>query len=246
MIKNITIFGMITFLIFISTKAYANAFIPTMVSANAVWLLVLPLVVAVEGSLMAYWKWEKPYKYALFGNLWSMLAALPVGFGLSILGNYISKDIATADSARHLLAQTLLYGQVSTPSYGYISGGSSNGGIILAALLFIGICWVLTFVVEALYYRKKNPNLSKANVYRRTAMVNIASYCLLIALWLPYSYQAAKSEEGFMKSHCAEAGGWGRNCLEILAKYPEIKQQRLRSCESHGIKEDICLKGGYR
>lgn len=246
MIKNMTIFGMVTFLIVISTKAYANAFIPTMVSANVVWLLILPLVVAVEGSLMAYWKWEKPYKHAFFGNLWSMLAALPVGFGLSILGNYISKDAATADSARYMLAQILLYGQVTTPSYGSISDGSSYSGIILAALLFIGICWILTFVVEALYYGKKNPNLPKANVYRRTAIVNIISYCLLIALWLPYSYQAANSEEEFMKQHCAEAGGWGRDCPKILAKYPEIKQQRLRSCESRGIKEDICLKGGFR
>jgi hypothetical protein len=195
---------------------------------------------------MAYWRWEKPYKHALIGNLWSMLAALPLGFGLSILGSYISKKPSLADSSKYILAQILLYGQVTTPSYGSISAGSGYSGIILAALLFIGICWLLTFVVEALYYSKKNPNIPKSNVFLRTALVNIVSYSLLIALWLPYSYQAAKSEEGFMKHHCAEAGGWGRDCPKILEKYPEIKQQRLKSCERRGIEEGTCLKGGFR
>ncbi len=243
--KKITIIGIFAILMFISKAAYADAFIPTMVSANVLWLLALPLVVAVEGLIMVHWKWQRPFKNALIGNLLSMLAALPIGFGLSIFGGYISNKSAHADSARYLLAQTFLYGQLPAPSYGFIDN-YGHAGIYLAALLFMGICWLLTFVVEGYYYGKKNPSLPKAKVYRNTAIVNIISYCLLIALWIPYSYHDAKSEEGFMKQHCAEAGAWGRDCPKVLAKYPEIKQQRLRSCERRGITEDVCLKGGFR
>jgi hypothetical protein len=72
-----------------STSAFANAFIPTMISANVVWLFVLAPIVAIEGWLMARWEWERPYKSALNGNLVSMLAALPFGVLLSMAGGYL-------------------------------------------------------------------------------------------------------------------------------------------------------------
>lgn len=179
--------------------ANADAFIPTMISANLLWLCALPLVVVVEGRFMAHWNWQEPYKNALRGNLWSMLAALPLGVGLSILGGYLSsKDAQTTlafipDAARHLLAQTFLYGQLPAPSYGFIAG-FGEAGIFLAALLFIGICWLLIFGVEGYYYGKKNPLLPKGKVCGFTAIVNLISYALLLAMWLPYSYYSASSD----------------------------------------------------
>ena len=58
MLKKITIICIFAILMFISKAAYADAFMPTMVSANVLWLLALPLVVAVEGLIMAHWKWQ--------------------------------------------------------------------------------------------------------------------------------------------------------------------------------------------
>lgn len=73
--------------------AHADAFLPTMISANVLWVLALPLVVAVEGWVMTRWQWQQPHKNALKGNLLSMLAALPIGVGLSILGRYLSSTV---------------------------------------------------------------------------------------------------------------------------------------------------------
>jgi len=234
-------------LVMFPVVANADAFIPTMISANLLWIFALPLVVAVEGWFMARWNWQEPYKNALRGNLWSMLAALPLGVGLSILGGYLSSKDAQItlafipETARHLLAQTFLYGQLPAPSYGFIAG-IGEAGIFLAALLFVGICWLLTFGVEGYYYGKKNPLLPRGKVYGFTAIVNLISYSLLLALWLPYSYYAASSDQNFQRRICAQSSSWSSRCSDILARFPDVKEKRLGECHRRGIQEDRCLE----
>lgn len=181
-----------------SACALANGFIPTMISANVVWFLALAPIVAIEGWFMAGWEWERPYRYALMGNLVSMAAALPFGILLSLAGGYLASADAKAafpylaDSTRFFLAQALLYGDTPVPSRGFIAD-SGMAGIFLAALIFIGFCWLLTFAVEGYYYARKNPSRPRLEVFRRTALANVASYCFLLALWLPYSFYCARN-----------------------------------------------------
>ena len=230
----------------LSTVACANAFIPTMLSANVVWLFVLATVVLIEGWFMARWKWSEPYKHALGGNVLSMLAALPFGVLLSMAGRYLVS--AEAESAfpylsgpvRFFLAQALFYGQMPAPSYGFIVGWS-KAGIFLAALIFIGLCWMLTFAVEGYYYSRKNPSRPRKEIFLRTAVANIASYCFLIALWLPYSYYSASSSQNFEREVCASPSYWSSRCTNIWEKFPETRERRLAACSNRQILEDPCL-----
>jgi hypothetical protein len=202
-------------------SALADGFLPTMISANALWVVALPLVVAVEGWFMVRWKWEEPYKNSLRGNLLSMFAALPIGIALSVLGWYLVSNDGQATlgfiptSARELLGQTFLYGQLPAPSYGFIDE-AGNAGIYLAALLFMGICLLLTFGVESYYYRKKNPQLSRGTVFCQTAIANLISYLLLFALWIPYSYHSASAADDFWQDFCRRGSGWSSACTKIL------------------------------
>lgn len=164
----------------LSDAAQADAFVPTMISANILWFFVLPVIVALEGWLMARQKWQEPYWTALKGNLWSMAAALPLQVVLSILGGYVAERDTLAFipyNIRFFLAQVLLYGQAYDAR-----------DIFLAPIIFIGICWAFSVAVEGYYYSLRNPLLPRKKVYRTTVIVHIISYLLLLALWLPYLY----------------------------------------------------------
>lgn len=231
----------------VSASAYADAFIPTMISANVIWLLVLAPVVMIEGWLMARWKWAMPYKTALNGNLLSMLAALPFGVLLSLAGGYLASADAKStlsflpDSVRFFLAQALFYGDTPVPTYGFIVAFSS-AGVFLAALIFIGLCWLLTFVIEGYYYSRKNPSRSRKEIFLGTAAANVVSYCFLMVLWLPYSYHSASSAQEFARRICAEPSSWSSRCTDIWTRFPETKELRLAACGKREIPEDRCLE----
>lgn len=234
----------------VAPSASANAFIPTMISANVLWLFVLPLVVAIEGWLMNKWNWLQPYKNSLIGNLLSMLAALPLGFLLSMLGYYFASggaktDIpALSDATRFFLAQVFLYGNTPAPTYGF--AGYTGAGYFLAALLFMGVCWLATIFVEGNFYVRKNPSQHKREVYVRTGLANLASYAVLTALWLPFSYISASSGEDVARKVCASADTYSSHCPALMLKFPELKEQRLVSCRNRrGVSEDLCLKGQH-
>lgn len=227
--------------------AHADGFLPTMISANILWLLALPLVVALEGWMMKRWGWTAPYKNSFWANLWSMVAAIPIGFFLSYVGAYLgSKDGQAAlsfipTSVTFNLAQVFLYGNLPAPSYGYINGLGGIAGIPLAGLVFIGICWLLTFGVEGRYYRVRNPLVSKAAIYRGAALSNLASYSLLLTMWLPYSYMSAVSGEAMERRLCQSSNAWSSSCLKIWSRYPEIKADRIHACEDNGIDAVKCV-----
>lgn len=176
-----------------STAVYANGFIPTMVSANVLWLAALAPIVAIEGWLMNRWAWEKPYKSALIGNILSMLAALPLGLLFSKAGMYLGTiDWKTtfpyvSDSARNIIVQSLVYGELPLP---FNQHEWTWAGVSLAALIFIGLCWSFTFVIEGGYYSRKNPTRPRIEILRRTALANTASYYFLIAIWMPYLFHS--------------------------------------------------------
>lgn len=226
--------------------AHANGFLPTMISANILWLLALPLVVAIEGWMMKRWGWIAPYKNSFWANLWSMLAAIPIGFLLSYIGVYLGSNDGQAalsfipKSVTFNLAQVFLYGELMPPSYGHIIG-PNRAGISLAGLVFIGICWLLTFGVEGRYYRIQNPLVSKSAIYRGTAFSNLVSYSLLLTMWLPYSYMSAASAETMLRSTCQRPDLWSSNCPSIFTRYPEIKAYRLHACDVNGIDAVKCL-----
>lgn len=231
-----------------SASACANAFIPTMISANVVWLLVLVPVVLIEGWLMARWKWVEPYKTAIKGNLLSMLAAMPFGFLLSMGGGYLASPDAKStlsflsDSVRFFLAQALFYGDTPVPTYGFVVAFSS-AGIFLAALIFIGLCWLLTFAVEGYYYSRRNLSRPRTDIFQGTALASLASYCFLIALWIPYSYFSASAAQESSRRICTEPSSWSGNCGDIFVMFPETRQLRLAACGKREIPEGRCLGG---
>jgi hypothetical protein len=227
--------------------AYADAFLPTMISANVLWLLAFPLIVALEGWMMKRWGWTAPYKNSFWANFWSMIAAIPIGILLSYVGVYLGSKGGQAamsflpTSLTFNLAQVFLYGNLPAPSYGYINGISNGAGISLAGLVFIGICWLITFAVEGRYYRKRNPSISKASIYRGAVWTNLASYSLLLTFWLPYSYMSAVSSEATERRFCQSANTWSSTCLRIWARYPELKTERIHACEVNGIDAVKCV-----
>lgn len=167
----------------------------------------------------------------------------------SMLGGYFASRGAQADllatpaSVRHFLAQVLLYGQTPTPSYGFIASAGNEAWIFLAVLLFMGICWLLTFAVEAVFYARKNPLLPRSTVLRCTALVNIGSYGLLAALWLPYSYHSARSDQTSLRQICSRPNSGSHWCPDIWARFPETREQRLASCTRLGIPDQRCFPG---
>ncbi len=230
-----------------SSLAFADAFIPTMIEANVMWVFVLPLVVAVEGRMLVGRGWQDPYKVALKGNLLSMLAALPLGIFLSVIGGYFGTKSAgisldfLPESVRFFLAQAFLYGHLPAPSYGFIDGFQESG-IYLAALVFIGICWCATFVIEGRYYMRKNPSLPKRDVLRLTALMNVASYGILMALWFPYSVYSAASEQKHIIGICSHEGAWSSKCGMVWELFPETKNSRLVECRRGRISDEKCFR----
>jgi len=226
--------------------ARANGFLPTMISANILWLLALPLVVAVEGWMMKRWGWNAPFKNCFWANFWSMIAAIPIGFVLSFLGGYlggVSQKTALSfipETVKFNLSQVLLYGQLPAPSYGYING-YGTAGISLAGLIFIGICWLLTFGVEGRYYRIRNPFISTLAIYCGTALSNLSSYSLILAMWLPYSYMSAAKDEAMQLHSCQLGHVWSPICQDIWDRYPETKDKWLLSC-LQGFDSSECFK----
>jgi len=227
--------------------AHADGFLPTMISANILWLLALPIVVALEGRMMKRWGWTAPYKNSFWANLWSMVAAVPIGFFLSYAGAYLGSKAGQAalsfipTSVMFHLAQVFLYGNLPAPSYGYINGFGGMAGIPLAGLVFIGICWLLTFGIEGHYYRTRNPLISKSAIYRGAALSNLASYILLLTMWLPYSYMSAVSGEAMERRICQSANSWSSACMKIWARYPETRVDRIHACEVNGIDAVKCV-----
>ncbi len=176
-------------LICLSGAAHADAFIPTMISADVLWLFVFPVIVILEGWLMARQKWQAPYMSALKGNILSFLAALPLEILLHSIGGYISSPDGRStfafipEKSRFILSQILTYGQLPGPGM---------SGVYLAAIVFMGICWAFSIVVEGYYYSLKNPSLPTKDVFKTTAVVHIASYLVLFLLWFPYCYYGTR------------------------------------------------------
>jgi hypothetical protein len=223
---------------FFPASAHADAFIPSLISANILWALALPVVVGLEGFLIERSGWQSPYKTSLIANLLSMAAALPLGVIITLaaaaLGNI------RADGIQAVVMGALVYGGVPVPSYGYL-GRQEYASLLLAALVFMGLCWLATWAVEGWYFAKRNPNIRKREIYSRTAKINLASYTLLLALWLPYSLYSAYEGEEWVKDSCSSWNYWGSECPAVWSKYPDIRASRLQSCSSQGMDAQACL-----
>lgn len=190
-VTNASIFCL---LISASSIAHADAFIPTMVSANVLWIVMLPVVIGIEGWFMARQNWPNPYKASTVANILSMLAVLPIEIGLSALGGSLVGMNGSKDSLKAFFGGLLMYGWVPAPKYGFV-GFDEYSSIALAAILFIGICWMFSIVIESLYYTRKYRNTDKRTIWRLTVKSHSVSYALILALWLPYSYFSARSAE---------------------------------------------------
>jgi hypothetical protein len=222
-----------------------------MVSANALWILALPVIVTIEGWFMARQKWPRPYMHALKGNLWSMLAAIPLGLGLSVLGIYISSRDNLLDfipdEIRFILAETFMYGSLRSPSWGFIYISPSGlSDVCLAALVFLGCCWFFSTAIEGYYYSKKYSTVSTKAVFKITAVAHVVSYCVLLLMWSLYSYESTKSEQEFGKIICAAPNAWSYECKMIFEKYPDIKELRLSACQRQGIDHERCVRNETR
>lgn len=180
---------------------------------------------------MAKRNWISPYRTAFISNLWSMLASLPIGFLLSWMGSMIEKLTSSDPSLRSQLtfdlAQVFYFGQLRGPDFGFVVSGT-NSGIGLAALVFIGICWSVTVGVEGRYYQHINPKISRRQAIRAAVFFNVVTYCVLLVMWLPYSYYEVKSEEEFYKKVCSSSSSDSMHCDYIFNKYPEIRRQHFK------------------
>ncbi len=227
--------------------AHANGFMPTMIFANVLWLVVLPVVSVLEGAMMKRWGWQAPYKNSFWANFWSMIAAIPVGLTLSYIGGYlVSPNGKTSldfipEKVSGVLAGVFLYGHLPAPSYGHITSYGGMANLSLAGLAFIGICWILTFVVEAHYHRVRNPSIAGSVIHRGVAVSNLVSYGLLLLMWLPYSYFSAIASESMERRMCSQSHTWSSSCLKMWSLYPELKTERLKSCEDNGVDAAACI-----
>lgn len=227
--------------------AHANGFMPTMIFANVLWLVVLPVVSVLEGAMMKRWGWQEPYKNSFWANFWSMIAAIPVGLALSYIGGYLVSPHGRAnldfipEKVSGLLAGTFLYGHLPAPSYGHITTHGGMASLSLAGLAFIGICWILTFAVEAHYHRVRNPSIAGSVIYRGVAVSNLVSYGLLLLMWLPYSYFSAIANESMERHVCTRSNTWSSSCLKMWSLYPELKIERLKNCEENGVDATACV-----
>ncbi len=227
--------------------AHANGFMPTMIIANVFWLVVLPIVSILEGTMIKRWGWKAPYRNSFWANFWSMIAAIPVGLALSYIGAYLVSDSGQTNAdfipemVRRALAGVFLYGNLPAPSYGYVTSYGGMASLSLAGLAFIGICWVLTFGVESRYHRVRNPSIASASIYRGVAVSNLASYCLLLLMWLPYSYFSAIENESMERNMCTRSRSWSSSCLKMWSLYPELKKERLRNCKEDGVDATACV-----
>lgn len=231
----------------LSFAAHANGFMPTMIFANVLWLVVLPIVSLHEGWMMKRWGWQAPYKNSFWANFWSMIAAIPVGLALSYIGSYLASPQGQATfswipaAASRTMAAIFLYGNLPAPSYGYITSYGGMASLSLAGLAFIGICWVLTFAVEARYHRVRNPSIQGASIYRGVAVSNLVSYGLLLLMWLPYSYFSAIANESMERSMCTRSSTWSSSCLKMWSLYPEVKMERMKNCQEDGVDATACI-----
>jgi hypothetical protein len=227
--------------------AHANGFMPTMIVANVLWLVVLPVVSVLEGAMMKRWGWQAPYKNSFWANFWSMIAAIPVGLALSYIGGYLVSFNGKAsldfipETVSRTLAGIFLYGHLPAPSYGYITSHGGMASLSLAGLAFIGICWALTFAVEAYYHRVRNPSMARSVIYRGVAVANLVSYSLLLLMWLPYSYFSAIANESMERHMCTRSNTWSSSCLKMWSRYPELKTERLKNCEEDGVDATACI-----
>jgi len=228
--------------------AWANAFLPTIISANVLWALTLPLVVSVEGLLLRRWGWQSPFKVSLKANLLSMFVALPFGLALSFLGGWLTpmrgpgrlQAWGMGEEAARFLGQVLLYGHPNAPAFGFAGGSSMMAEVTLAALCFMGLCWLLTITIEGWYLAKKSPVQPRKMLVRRVLGMHLLSYAILAVLWLPYAYKGAKAEEVSMVRHCSEPTSWSEHCSAILDKYPEALATRMARCSSKAISPERC------
>ncbi len=221
-----------------AVSANANAFIPSLISANVLWALALPVVVGLEGFLIARSGWQEPYKTSFVANLLSMAAALPLGIVITLLAATLGDERTQGMQA--VVTGALVYGGVPVPSYGYL-GRNEVSSWVLAALIFMGLCWLATWIVEGWYFAKHNPSIARRDIYSRTAKINLASYAMLVALWVPYSLYFAYQGEEQEKASCSNWHFWGPDCPAIWSKYPEIRAARLQSCSSQGMNTETCL-----
>ena len=238
------------FLLASTGLAHANGFLPTMISANILWFLALPLVVFMEGWLLRRWGWTSPFKASFWANVLSMVAALPVGVGLSLLGawlvpmrgNGVLLEAGASRQVEFIVGQVLLYGQVSAPAFGFTGGASPMAQVALAALGFMALCWALTVVVEGWYLGRKNPSMGRRVLARKVALMHLISYSALAALWLPYAYWGAMETEQRSIRFCSQALSWSSRCETIWQKFPDAREKRLADCAKNQVEEGRCLK----
>ena len=232
----------------LASTAHANAFIPTMMSANLLWVVILLPVVAIEGALMKKWGWAAPYRSALGGNTLTMLIALPFGLLLSFLGAACGEwgkaaNPGVAQQLLYFLAQVFLYGSAPTPTYGFAGSQSFSDllGMLLASLLFVGCCWIFTIYFEANFYARRNKNLESKYILRKTIFMHVISYGVLMALWIPISIYSAKKSHDYQTEVCARFNVSFEPCVQIWKQYPEVKARRLSECISGGVDQQDCF-----
>jgi hypothetical protein len=144
------------------------------------------------------------------------------------------------ETVSRTLAGIFLYGHLPAPSYGHVTS-YGMGSLSLAGIAFIGICWALTFAVEARYHRVRNPLTPTSSIYRGVAASNLVSYSLLLILWLPHSYFSAVADESMERNICSKSNSWSSSCFKIWSRYPEVKTERLKNCEENGVDATVCV-----
>lgn len=182
---------------------------------------------------MSYWGWKNPYKNSAKANLLSMLIAIPLGIIVCIIGSIIlnleEKYLrALPSDVSFQLAQIFLFGQISTYNFGFaIEEWMTNDGVVLAAVLYMGICLAFTIWVEGNYHARKNPEIGRKNIFMRTTIIHFCSYMVLLMAWLPYSYYSAKNKEDALKVLCSKNNAGRYECEKIWSKFPEIYRSSI-------------------
>ncbi len=233
--------------LFYSSGCLANGFLPVMVSANVLWLFLLPTVVLIEGFFLKRWGWAKPYKSSLLANLVSTVVGIPLGFFLNMLGIAFGKEHSfdypdiNIDST-YWVDQIFVVGKPDLPSLFPAFGDPFYSLFYAGAIIFI-VCYLpVTILVEGWYLKKHVHGIDRKEFWKKITSVHIVSYLFLASLWFPLAYFDAQRAEEDSKMICSQPPAGNKYCQKIWEKYPDLKDMRLQKCEALEISQDECFR----
>ena len=74
--------------------------------------------------------------------------------------------------------------------------------------------------------------MPRATLAKKVGVMHLASYAMLVCVWLPLAYHSSRHSELEAVAWCGKPGGWADYCKAVFEKHPKVLEQRLQACSS--------------